>query len=288
MGNVSFMDAVMYVLKFFKSVPNTITTNISNIVINVQTAIAGLSTVGTHSDVSVKEDNIYSSLATNFWLSAINSVITIVVAIISLIIAFIFGSVAGEDVVYGLLTGGLSGLFGIILTFSSVSSTIFLLAIASLIVYFGKKYSKKINMVVVKILIVLCFVSMVGCAISILLSLGSVLINLLSFSISNILTSLISAIVCVGYISSYGSIAAALGSGNGYNVNPTNTNDNVGNFNNTYGNMNNDSININKDSVTNNSETNNANVQMYACPYCGKGIYQNQSPCPHCNQPVNW
>ena len=37
-----------------------------------------------------------------------------------------------------------------------------------------------------------------------------------------------------------------------------------------------------------NMNQNNQNVQMYACPYCGGAITHSTTPCPHCNNPINW
>lgn len=37
-----------------------------------------------------------------------------------------------------------------------------------------------------------------------------------------------------------------------------------------------------------NMNPNNQNVQMYACPYCGGAITHSTTPCPHCNNPINW
>ena len=279
MGNISFLDAVKYVLKLFSRVPSIIIGNVGGIIGNISNAIAGLSKEGTHTDISANEDKIYSSFGTNFWMSALSTVVTILVSIITLIIGLLIG-VSTEEFGGVLVGGALGGFFGFIMTFASVSGSVFNLVIASLVVYFGKQYSKKLNMTLAKVLIVFCFVAMLGSAGYVCYLLFTVLISLLSFSIGSIITSLVSVFSFLVSISNYAAISGALGSGNGYNLGNINTN----NYDNTnYGNTNNNTIDINK-----NLEVNNSDVQMYACPYCGKAIYQNQSPCPHCNQVVNW
>lgn len=60
---------------------------------------------------------------------------------------------------------------------------------------------------------------------------------------------------------------------NGYNQNNFNQNNNNQN-------------NYNQQNP--NQNVNPQNVQMYACPYCGKAVMHGANPCPHCNNSLNW
>ena len=85
---------------------------------------------------------------------------------------------------------------------------------------------------------------------------------------------------------------------NSFDLNKNQPNQGVGsfgqnNFNQNNFNQNNFGQNMNQpandyNNGYNQQNVNPQNVQMYACPYCGKAVMQGANPCPHCNNFLNW
>ena len=280
MGNVSFLDAVMYVLKSFSKVPNVIMGGISNIAKSISNGIAVLGATGTHSDMTNSEEKLFSAYASNFYVGIVNAVISIILLILS---AFIISG----DLVSGGIATIITTIFGGIGLFAAA---IWSLAIASVVVFFGKKYITSWNLILIKVLVVLNMLSCASSILSILITIGTSIFALFGdFVILTLIQNLVNIVFTLIGIVINTVIIDALSTGrvyskdnsanmnNGYNQNMGYEQNNNFNQNNGY----NPNIDLNK-------QDNQQNVQMYACPYCGKAIYQNQSPCPHCNNVVNW
>ena len=266
MGNVSFMDAVMYVLKSFSKVPNVIMGGISNISNSISNGISVLSSIGTHSDMTNTEEKIFSGYASSFYVGIANVIITTILSIIAVFV--ISGDIvaSGFATVIATIFGGVGLLFG----------AIFSLAIASVVVFVGKKYTTGWNLTLVKVLVVLYLISCAGSLLSIVITFGSSIFALFSdFVLMTLIQNLVSIAFTLITVVIDTVIIDGLATGRVYSKE---SNQNNGfNHNNGF----NQNIDITKDNGQ-------QNVQMYACPYCGKAIYQNQSPCPHCNNAVNW
>jgi len=274
MGNVSFMDAVMYVLKSFSKVPNVIMGGLSNISNSISNGIGVFSANGTHSDMTNTEEKLFSAYASNFYVGIANAVVGIILMIVS---SFVLSGdllVGGFASVLTTIIGGLGLVFG----------AVWGLAIASVVVFVGKKYTTSWNLILVKILVALYLLSCAGSLISVVFSLGGLIFSLFSdLVIITIIQTLINVLFTLITVVVNTIIIDALSTGRVYSK------ENTSNMNNGYnqniGYEQNNNFNQNIDITKDNGQQ---NVQMYACPYCGKAIYQNQSPCPHCNNAVNW
>lgn len=280
MGNVSFLDAVMYVLKSFSKVPNVVLGGISNIAKSISNGIAVLSATGTHSDMTNSEEKLFSAYASNFYVGIVNAVISIILMILS---AFI---VSGD-----LVAGGLASIFTTIIGGVGLfAGAIWSLAIASVVVFVGKKYITGWNLTLIKVLVVLNMLGCVSSLLSIVITIGTSIFALFGdFVLLTLLQNLVSIVFTLISVVITTVIIDALSTGRVY-TKDNNSNMNNG-FNQNTGYEQNNTFNQNtgyNPNIDLNKQDNQQNVQMYACPYCGKAIYQNQSPCPHCNQVVNW
>lgn len=274
MGNVSFMDAVMYVLKSFSKVPNVIMGGLSNISNSISNGIGVFSANGTHSDMTNTEEKLFSAYASNFYVGIANAVVGIILMIVS---SFVL---SGD-----LLVGGFASVLTTIIGgFGLVFGAVWGLAIASVVVFVGKKYTTSWNLILVKILVALYLLSCAGSLISVVFSLGSLIFSLFSdLVIITIIQTLINVLFTLITVVVNTIIIDALSTGRVYSK--ENTSNMSNGYNQNIGYEQNNNFNQNIDITKDNGQQ---NVQMYACPYCGKAIYQNQSPCPHCNNAVNW
>ena len=258
-------------------------------------------------DLSNGANQLYDTWGSIFW-------VTFFVAVVNTVLGFFAKSSTILSVIGGIL-GIVFSLIGYAVVFCIVCA----------FVYLSEKANKKWVNAVVQIFVIAIYIAMIGNVISTLVSLFRALRDIFRyFRIIPFLRSLLTvgcgvySLACEGVI--LGGLLRGVPCDNPINTNNYNSgygfNGNQGynpsgNVNYNQGNSNvnpmagaaglaglgavnsqrdatvgvqTENINLNKP----NENISQSEAQLYSCPYCQGVLHQNESPCPHCGNMLNW
>ncbi len=296
---MDFGSSIKYVLGSIKTLPNILSGTSYLFKGGIQKSFNLFSVNSKSVDISRGSKELSDAFGRHFWISVIFTVLSLIYSCIFMNnLDGMFGSLTEE-----LFATAFTGILSIISVVFSLVSLIIPFFISALLIFGSKKYERNLDSIAYKVGIAVCLAFIVFQIFSVLSTLGTFVFGLIgvivNFSIGTLLGSLFSLVygiaqaVCIAlnYACMLNGLnqAVAVGTtGTGYNTqNDYNTQSNM-NYNNqnTFNNQN-SQVDFNKQNNVN-QNNNNQNVQMYACPYCGSAIAFNTSPCPHCQNALNW
>lgn len=272
---MNYGNAIMYIINSFNKIPEVFK-GITYYTSGIGQSFNRLKEKSSHLNMTEVENEVYTAFGISFWLSSIFGIIILVLSCMQAGIWGIFGGIFG-------MAGELIGMA-------------FILLIYSLFVFLGNKYKDHWNMLLMKFLIVLYFISIFLTLWGVIGDIRGVISAIRYFSGYSMLYSIISLLEAAVVLMSSGLVLNALNKGVPVNYQASNTFQNNSQMNNqNYW----ENQNINSNGLSGLGAVNDRKIggsiqqeepmqQLYACPYCGGAITQGTNPCPHCNQQVNW
>lgn len=253
--SITFKDAIMYVIGTIQKIPNLLE-GLKYYPNGFQGSIEKLQAEGTYIDISETENNLYSAMGSMMWISLFVSIITLLVS----------NLVIGLDTLVG----------GIYLVSSLIGTVVAMglsLCIVSGIVYIGKKYSTKWNLMVVKVIIVLFFLNIIFTVFGLIGNFGGLfLVGKLSvYKIVNTLLSVFSSAVTL-----LGAGVVLTSVNNGVILKDNHVVSNV-------------LINKDVSDEETNEETDEkieGNTEEINCPNCNEIVSDNVRFCPNCGSHI--